>query len=154
MSEKARERLRYALERVRGYPAKVVTRAEWAAGLRPGGEPTRLAAPLSPFVEGMKDVQVPVVAASTYPAVAAPGYHHVRLDPKDAPNVFNTDSFDAIEDLIKEADFAEVCRVAGLAPESVNKASMAGFVFLVGPKKRSDHHSSRMPPDIDGAREK
>ena len=69
-------------------------------------------------------------------------------------NVFNTDLFDAIEDLCAEADFEEVCRTAGFQPQSVDCGSLRDYVFLVGPKKGPDHHGPQVPPDISGAREK
>lgn len=148
------ERLRSALQRRRGIPVKVIPRSEWVSALRRRGEPTSLPGPLSPYASGLVDVPVVAVAASTYPAVSSPGYHHVRTDPADAPNVFNTDSYDAIEDLSREKDYPEICRIAGLTSRSVTRHSLRQHVFLLGPKKRHDHHSPEVPADIRKARKK
>lgn len=154
MDSKTLERLRRAFERRRRTSVKVIPRSEWVSALRHRGEPTSLPGPLSPYALGLADVSVAAVAASTYPAVSLPGYHHVRIDPADAPNVFNTDSYDAIDDLSREKDYRDICRIAGLTSRSVSRRSLRQYVFLLGPKKRHDHHSPEVPPDIRKARKK
>jgi len=154
MNEGVRERIRHALQRVRGCSTKLLTRTEWQSSLLPGGVPTRLPAPLSPHAPGLRGVEVPVVAASTHPWTSSPGYHVVRRDPSDAPNIYNTDSYDVVEDLTKEADCAEVCRVAGLSTDAAASCGLSDFVFVVGPRKRPDHHSPTVPSDIAGSKDK
>jgi hypothetical protein len=86
--------------------------------------------------------------------VSNPGYHHVRYDPVDAPNVYNSDSYDAVEDLGTDPDFQRICEVAGVNPSEVDRAELRQHVFLVGPKRRSDHHSPDVPADIANAKRK
>lgn len=78
----------------------------------------------------------------------------MRYDSADAPNVFNTDSFDAIEDLSADPDFRKICEVAGVSHGEIDVGELRMHVFLVGPKRRSDHHSPHVPQDIARAKSK
>src|SRR5881394_2297660 len=103
------ERVKAALERVVGQPVEAVARSEWEARLRPGGTPTRLPEPLTPYrgVQGNPDFLAAVVSGVPHAPVG--GVHHVRFDAKDAPNVINTDSHPVFEDT--DPRWPEVLRV-------------------------------------------
>lgn len=94
-----------------------------------------------PYATGLSNVDVVAVATSTGPWTGSPGFHVVRRDPKDAPNIYNTDSYDVVEDITAAGDFLQVCKTAGLPPDSVHPTELSGFVFVLGPKRRPDHHS-------------
>jgi hypothetical protein len=125
-----------------------ITRDEWETTMHPSGRPTKLAAPLSRFHAINQKVKV-VVSASSSPRQGTPGFHIVREDPADAPKIYNLDSYDAI-DLRAQPEWPRIRSSARLT-ESEGDEITRSHVFLT-PVKRSDHHSSTVPPDIDGAK--
>jgi hypothetical protein len=148
------ERVRAGLEGLTGRTVKVVTREEWDASLRGGGEPTRLRRPLGPFlgVQGSRGFECAVASGApfAYPA----GIHHVRRDENDPPEGrINTDSHEVIEDLARDSRWPAVLRAAGLTSSPKVEAVVSGHVFAFL-KQRDDHHSPSVPPDIAGAQPK
>jgi hypothetical protein len=146
------DRLVRAARQVLQRPIHFVRRAEWEAKVRSGGEPTRLPAPLTPFANVGKRAPVLVNAMSTPPFASPGGFHVVRLDLADAPNVINTDSYDEI-DLSNLPEWPRILAAAGLDDIGAEWA-LVTYVFLDGPKRRADHHSTKIPADIDGAEPK
>lgn len=148
------EKIRYALQRLRGYPVKVVSRKEWYYVLRPSGRPTRLEKPLTPFARVPAATQMVTMAVSGTTYAINPGLHHVRRDEADTPDIFNTDSYDVIEDLPSHPSFERVLQISGISDRSEAANIVRDYVFIIGPHKRPDHHSSRVPKDIKGAKKK
>jgi len=147
------ERLRTAAAHVLRRTIHVVRRDEWEARLRSGGEPTKLPAPLSPFSSVDHGAEVETYAMSARPFAQPGGFHVVRRDEADAPNIFNTDSYIEL-DLKSLPEWPQIVSTARIADSSEIERMISAHVFLSGPERRPDHHSSRVPPDIDGAKPK
>jgi len=130
-----------------------VGRAEWESRLRPGGEPTKLPSPLTPFSSVPQRAEVETYAMSARPAVALGGFHVVRRDDVDAPNIFNTDSYVEI-DLTSHQEWDQILKMARLTDWPELASAISGHVFLTGPERRPDHHSPHVPGDIDDAKAK
>jgi hypothetical protein len=147
------EKLRRALERVLGKSVKAIPKSEWISALRSGGRPTRLEKPFSPFGGIASQMKLVSMAASAQTFAAVPGFHFTRLDDSDAPNIFNTDSYDVIDNLSSHPAFPSVLKIVRMDPGCAGQVA-GGYVFSVGPLKRKDHHSPRVPEDIAKARRK
>ena len=152
MSEEL-DRLVWAASRVLACQVHPVPKAEWEARGHRGGEPAKLAVPLSPFSSVDQSADVETYAMSARPAVPLGGFHVVRRDPVDAPNIFNTDSYPEL-DLLAHPKWQDIVSMARLDDSPELRRLVAGYVFLVGPTRRSDHHSPQVPGDIDGAKPK
>lgn len=124
-----------------------IPRSEWESTMHLSGRPTKLPRPLSRFASINKKVKV-VTCASSSPQQGPAGFHIVREDPADAPNIYNTDSYDEV-DLRAHASWPRI-RSTARVDDSVAEEIARSHVFLT-PVKRRDHHSSSVPPDIDGA---
>lgn len=125
-----------------------IPRTEWEATLHPSGRPTKLAAPLSRFRSIDRKVKI-VTCASSSPQQGPAGFHIVREDPGDAPKIYNTDSYDEV-DLRAHAEWVRIRSTARVDDSEADEIILS-HVFLT-PVRRSDHHSSTVPPDIDGAK--
>lgn len=145
------ERVRLALEQVLQTSVQVLTQEQWATANRRSGEPTRLSAPFGPYlgIQGNSDFQFAVASAA--PFADEPGFHHVRRDERDAPDVINVDSYIPILDLPAADQWSEVVRVAGLVDTSALTAAVRLYVFAYR-RNRDDHHSPTVPEDIAQAR--
>lgn len=127
-----------------------VAKIEWESTMHSSGRATKLSGPLSPFGSIGHKVKV-VTSASSSPLQGVAGFHIVREDPADAPNINNTDSYDEI----KLRDHVEWPRIRSTARVDDSEAEdiVRSHVFLT-PVKRPDHHSSIVPPDIGCAKPK
>jgi len=152
------ERMRSAIERVLGEPVKAFTRREWEDSLRPGGVPTRLPRPFSPYrsVEQRPEYMSCVASGMNHTASVGgdEGFHVVRLDLKDAPNFINTDSYTLLGDLAGHAKWAEILTIAGLKAGPEVEGVLGLWVFARGPGRRPDHHAPGIPQDIAEAQPK
>ncbi|HEV7239705.1 MAG TPA: hypothetical protein VGQ36_10725 [Thermoanaerobaculia bacterium] len=144
------DRLQAAAKRVLRRKIYPIAREEWQSTMHATGAATRLNQPLSLFASISGKVKV-VVSASSSPQSGPAGFHIVREDPPDAPNIYNTDSYDEI-DLRSHKRWSEIVSVAGLAKSDADRL-FAKYVFLVS-KKRADHHSPTIPSDIANAKPK
>lgn len=144
------ERLQAAAKRVLRRKIYSVARKEWQSTMLATGAATRLKQPLSPFARISGKVKV-VVSASSSPQSGPAGFHIVREDPPDAPNIYNTDSYDEI-DLRSQSRWSQIVSIAGLAEADAERL-LAKYVFLAS-KKRPDHHSPTIPSDIANAKPK
>jgi hypothetical protein len=77
----------------------------------------------------------------------------VRRDPQDAPDIFNTDSHDVIEDLPSHVAWERVLQICDLQDTDKLRELARTHVFL-SPTRRKDHHSPHVPKDIAGAEPK
>jgi hypothetical protein len=143
-------RLQAAAQRILRHKVYPVAREEWQSTMHASGAATRLKQPLSPFANISGKVTV-VVSASSSPLGSTPGFHIVREDLPDAPNIYNTDSYDEI-DLRSQSRWSQIVSVARLADAEAERL-LEKYVFLV-PKKRADHHSPTIPSDISNAKPK
>ena len=123
---------------------------EWKSQVRSDGSPTKLAQPLTPFVGIATNPVFVTYAMSTQPFANPGGFHAVRRDEADAPNVFNTDSYDEIN-LPSLPQWPQIVSTAGVAKAELESV-LRTHVFLTGPKRRKDHHSPRVPRDIRKAK--
>lgn len=144
------ERLRLALERLLETPVCAFSRAEWEDSLRDGGLPTLLPLPYGPYqsITGNPDFQFAVASGQSF--APEPGFHHVRLDEQDAPNVINVDTYIPILDLPADARWADVVRGAGLDDTTELIAAARAHVFAFR-RQRGDHHAPEVPTDIASA---
>jgi hypothetical protein len=149
MNEKL-ERLRAMASRIVGEKIYAMPRDEWESTMRSGGEPTKLDGPLSPFKRTPEKAKV-VTYASSSPQRGPAGYHQVRLDPPDAPNIYNTDSYDEVL-LPSLAEWSGIVASARLT-DGEAESLLATHVFLVA-RRRRDHHSPVVPSDIATAKPK
>jgi hypothetical protein len=144
------ELLRAALQHDLDRSVKVMSRAEWVNANHPNGRPAKLPRPLSPFLGVERTGKMETAAASAQPFADVPGFHIVRRDPKDAPDIFNTDSHDVIEDLPSNVAWARVLRICNLRDTYELRELARKHVFLAE-TRRIDHHSPHVPKDIAGA---
>jgi hypothetical protein len=107
---------------------------------------------LTPFSGIKASPDVVTYAMSTHPFANPGGFHIVRRDEADAPNIFNTDSYDEI-DLPSLPQWSRIVSTAGVK-EAELKSALRTHIFLTGPKRRKDHHSPRVPRDIRKAKPK
>jgi len=144
------ERVKAALERVSASPVQMIPLVEWNGRLREGGKPTLLDSPFRPYrgIEGNRGFGFAV--ASGAPFADTPGFHHVRHDMQDAPDVVNTDSYDVITDLTTDGRWSDVLRISGCVGSRELKALIRQHVFAVK-TLRHDHHSAEVPEDIGSA---
>src|SRR6266545_8260123 len=132
------ERIRFALERVTDNSVHILARPDWQSRVLDNGEPTRMRLPVE--LENVeRDARVVMVAGSGI-VNADPGMDVVREDEGDAPEVFNTDHYSAIENLVEHPHFPNVLRVAGVADSPELRAGLNQSVFLIGPKRLPNHH--------------
>ncbi len=144
------EKIRRSAERVLKCKIKVIPRAEWESKIRSGGEPTLLSGSLSPFSNVGRDADVVAYAASARPWAQQGGFHVVRRDDRDAPNEFNRDSYLELQ-LTTMPEWPRILSIAGAQVTAELEQLLSERVFLRGPEKWPDHHSPRIPLDIDGA---
>ena len=133
-----------------GLNVHVLSRSEWESKLRPGGEPTRLPGPLSPFSRVGQEAQIETYAMSARPFAQPGGFHIVRREDRDAPNIFNTDSYIELN-LTTMSEWPRILSAAGIQGTAQLDRLLSEHVFLSGPERRPDHHSAQVPPDIEGA---
>src|SRR5207244_50138 len=104
---------------------------EWEEANGPGGRPTRLVRPLSPF-RGVEDTGMFISAVvSATPYAEVPGSHVVRYDPADYPDVINIDSHDWILDLPAHAAWSPTVATSGLADSPELRALVREHIFGV-----------------------
>lgn len=150
------DRVRAGLERTIGSRVSTIARAAWEERLRSGGRPTRLAEPLEPFrgVQRAPGFQFAAASGAAYTAERGgeAGIHHVRLDVNDPPEGrINTDSYLVIEDLVADARWAEVLRVAGIADGPEIQSLVRAQVFAYG-QLGKDHWNPAIPDHIAEAK--
>jgi len=147
------ERLRAALEHHLRRSVKVMWRKEWAKANHPDGRPVKLQRPFPPFrgIVGTGKMEIAVASAQGYAEV--PGTHIVRRDEKDAPNIFNTDSHDVIDDLTTHDSWPRLLQITGEKDTRTLRRRVRRRVFLVA-TRRKDHHSPHVPQDIASAEPK
>jgi hypothetical protein len=144
------ERIRFALARHLGLAVQVLTRQEWDDANGPGGRPTRLVKPLSPF-RGVESTGMFISAVvSGQPHAEVSGSHVVRCDLADYPNVINIDSHDWILDLPAHPAWSRTVAISGQTDAPELRTLVREHVFGV-PTFRSDHHHPHVPDDIAGA---
>src|SRR5579864_4690904 len=129
------QRLEAAATHVLGRKIVAIARAEWEASMHPSGRATKLVSPLSPFESISEKVKV-ITCASSSPQQGPAGFHIVREDPVDAPNIYNTDSYDEVK-LRDHGDWPRIRSTSRVA-ESEAEAIVRSHVFLT-PVKRRDH---------------
>src|SRR3990167_4263422 len=108
------DRVRRAAERVFRVSVKVISQEEWRANLRKTGEATRLDQPLTPYESVLGRAPIETMVASGAPFTPNPGFHIVRRDEDDAPNIFNTDSYEVIENLTDRPQWPSIIKTSGL----------------------------------------
>src|SRR5207247_577116 len=94
-----------------------------------------------------------VAVASGRSFADVPGTHVVRRDEGNAPNIYNTDSHDVIEDLPAHPAWPRVIEITGAKDTSELRQRVRRPVFLVE-TRRPDHHSPQVPADIATAEPK
>jgi hypothetical protein len=132
------DRLTRAARRILNRKIYAITRKEWESLVRSDGSPTKLTQPLTPFVGITVGAIVETCAMSTTPFTSPGGFHIVRRDEVDAPDIFNTDSYNEI-DLASRPHWEQIIATAGLTDSQI-KSILRSHVFLI-PKRRRDHHS-------------
>jgi hypothetical protein len=133
------EQVRAALERVMGARVKMVTREEWERKLKRGGERTLLGEPFEPYRGALDAPGFVSVVASGQPWADEGGIHNVRRDDAAPPSRrFKTYSDAVIEDLIADARWPDVLRIAGLTSSPTLEASVRAHVFAYS-RRRGDH---------------
>lgn len=147
------ERIRAALQHHLGRSVKMMWRRHWAKANHPDGRPVKLARPFPPLRGIVSTGKMETAVASAQGHAEVPGTHIVRLDEKDAPNIYNTDSHDVIEDLPAHEAWARVLQIIGDKDTSKLRRRARRRVFLVE-TRRADHHSPHIPADIASAEPK
>jgi len=141
------DRIRRAAEVILECNIHVLHRSEWESSVRAGGEPTVLPRPLSPFERVGAGAEVERYAMSARPFAATGGFHVLRRDDRDAPTVFNRDSYSEVDPL-RHPEWSRMLSAAAVQPGPDLDEVIRQHVFLRGPERWPDHHSAEVPPDI------
>lgn len=72
----------------------------------------------------------------------------VRLDPPDAPNVYNVDKYAVWEDLPSHPSFDRIIRAASTEDNANLREYLKRTVFFVKRRPDAEHHQPEIPPVV------
>ncbi len=72
----------------------------------------------------------------------------IRLDPKDAPNVYNVDKYTVWEDLPSQPGFDRIIQAASTEDNANLREYLKRTVFLVKREPDAEHHQPEIPPVV------
>ena len=146
-------RLQYAIEWISGRPVVAMRREDWESKINLDGQPTRVESLGPPLENVMTCASSVVVAASGY-SNPDPGITVARLDPKDAPFIWNRDQYTAIQTLTQHEDYALFVKAANVPDSRELQAALEHYVFIVKWKAQEvpEHWAKEIPQIILDAR--
>ena len=155
MSDPTVRKIRYAAGHVLGTDVMSMSRDGWINLIHSDGTPTLLNEAPNPCREVMHDTMVVAVAASGT-INPDPGFDIARHDPNDAPNIYNIDHYEVVEQIHLHPRYSAILKAAGIKDSPELQAQVAGKVFLIlrDPTQTSDHWCKQLPHRINIARHK
>ncbi len=148
------KRLKYATQNVLNRSVTTVTRSEWEALVHPEGYVTNVQMLPKPFMNVMHEAQVVAVTASGIQN-PDPGIDVVRLDEKDAPNIYNIDHYTVVQTFCLHPKYETIIKKAGVEDSQQLQDCLMQNVFVVKQKanKTKNHHEPEIPKHIRNARD-
>lgn len=145
------ERVKYAVQRVNDRRSvHWIPRGDWETLVREDGEPT-IVETCTLMDAVSREAQV-VMGAASGVINNDPGMDIVRLDPQDAPRIYNVDHYTAIENLADHSSFGDILRIAGVDDTKALRDELSQYVHLVSPDKSKPHQFEIVPEHIRHAR--
>ena len=140
-------RLKAYLHYASGHPVLSMARRDWASMTSASPGTTLVDITKTPLAAVASDASVVASYAHRYgPARAQVGV--IRLDPKDAPNIYNTDKYEVWENLPSHPHFATMLSAASTENNQNLRDYLAATVFLTKVPPDVGHQSPELPATV------
>ncbi len=136
-------RLRAYLESGEGRPVLHMSRSDWSS-IYTGTGPELVSIERLPMNRVATDATVVAAYAQRF-SMATAEVAIVRLDPPDAPNIYNTDKYEVWEDLPSHQSFRQIVQAASTEDNENLRAYLAQTVFLVKREPDDEHQLPELP---------
>lgn len=148
------DRFKFALEHVADNSVFIVDRTEWERMVDESGEPIRIEN-VPPTLSGLVSVSAHVMTAGSGIYNPSPGMDVVRLDPNDAPYIYNIYHYTVMEHFSSASIYQQVLTVAQIEGSAELDKFIQDHVFVVGPYREDNNHwVEEIPKHIKNAKQK
>jgi hypothetical protein len=147
------DRIRFALEHVAKNSVFIVDRMDWERMVDDSGEPIRIES-VPPALSGLVSVAAHVMTAGSGILNPSPGMDVVRLDPADAPYIYNIYHYAVLEHFSSTPIYQQVLKVARIEETADLDEFIQDHVFVVGPYHEDNHRVEEIPEQIKNAKNK
>ena len=144
-------RIKYACENVIGTSVVTFAFDDWAGAVRSDGELTVLDQIPGPLSSITHNATV-VAAVASGICVTSPGIDIVRLDPKDAPYIYNIDNYSVIENLPQHPCYGEILDTAKVSDSEGLQFELKNNVYIVKNGPTDQHWTDSIPSYIQQAK--
>ena len=140
-------RLKAYLEYASESPVLHMSRRDWT-GMNPASTGTVLVDILrTPFAKVASDASLVAAYAHRY-GRSQVQVGVIRLDLKDAPNIYNTDKYEVWEDLTHHPSFASLVSAASTQDNQNLRTYLGETVFFTKLAPDAEHHRPELPPTV------
>jgi hypothetical protein len=147
------DRIRFALEHVAENSVFIIDRMDWEKMVDKSGEPIRIES-VPPALSGLVSVAAHVMTAGSGILNTSPGMDVVRLDPADAPYIYNIYHYTVLENFSSAPIYQQVLDVARVEETAELDGFIKDHVFIVGPYREDNHWVVEIPEHIINAKYK
>lgn len=144
-------RVQYGITPVFGKCVAAIEYQEWERLVHADGQLTFLDIYPTGF-ENLETIAATAVASGTIAPCG--GMDILRLDPNDAPSIYNLDNYTVIERLTELPGFEQVLKKAGLKDSLPLRADLKKHVYFVKKHPGKQHWLDHIPEYIRQARRK